>query len=95
MRQGVEETGRWLRHVLNGRLNYFAVPTSFPTLQYFVLQLKNLWLKILRRRSQKDRYDWAKLEHDIAPYWPKLVIRHPWPDQRFAVNSTRGRSRVH
>ena len=95
MHHDVKETGRWLGQVLNGWLNYFAVPTSFRTLQCFALQLKKLWLKILRRRSQKDRHDWAQLERLIATCWPPLKIRHPWPHQRLAVTSTQGRSRVH
>ena len=95
MHHSVRETGRWLGQVLNGWLNYFAVPTSFRTLQRFVHQLKRLWLSTLRRRSQKDRHSWDKLERIIATCWPKLKIRHPWPDRRFAVKSTQGKSRVH
>ncbi len=41
MHHDVRETGRWLGQVLNGWLNYFAVPTSFRTLQCFVHQLKS------------------------------------------------------
>ena len=94
MHENMEENGRWLGRVLNGWLNYYAIPTSFPTLKRFVYQLKWLWLRTLRRRSQKDRHRWGKLERMVALYWPKLTIRHPWPNQRFAVNSTQGRSRM-
>ena len=45
MHDDILDTGRWLGQVLNGWLAYFAVPTSFRTLQCFVLQLKKLWLK--------------------------------------------------
>ena len=90
----VEATAIWLGKVVNGWLNYFAVPTSFRFLHRFVRRLQRLWLGILRRRSQKDRYRWTSLARLTATYWPRLEIRHPWPDQRFAVNSTRGRSLV-
>ena len=86
--------GRWLGQVLNGWLNYYAVPTSFRHLLRFVHRLKRLWLKQLRRRSQKDRYGWDDLAQVVAIYWPKLTIRHPWPSQRLVVNTTRGRSRM-
>ena len=90
----VEATAIWLGKVVNGWLNYYAVPTSFLFLSRFVGRLQRLWLKSLRRRSQKDRYPWSKLTALAATYWPRLEIRHSWPDQRFAVNTTRGRSRM-
>ena len=92
--QGVDKLGRWLGQVLNGWLNYFAVPTSFRHLQRFAARLKRLWHRSLRRRSQKDRTSWDEMDQLIATYWPKLTIRHPWPSERLAVNPTRGRSRM-
>ena len=90
----VNETGRWLGQVLNGWLNYFAVPTSFRYLQRFEARLKRQWYRTLRRRSQKDRSSWDEMDQLIATYWPKLTIRHPWPSQRLAVKPTRGKSRM-
>ena len=95
MHNDVDQTARWLGRVLDGWLNYFAVPTSYRYLGRFVQRLKVLWLRTLRRRSQKDRYSGNRMERRTAKYWPTLEIRHPWPSQRFAVNSTQGRSRVH
>ena len=92
--RNVHATGRWLGQVINGWLNYFAVPTSFRYLDRFVRLLKRSWLKILRRRSQKDRYRWDGLERITNAYWPTLEIRHPWPSQRLTVNITQGRSRM-
>ena len=87
MHDRVEETARWLGKVLDGWLNYFAVPKSFPYLDRFVERLKQLWLKTLRRRSQRDRFSWAQVAKLAAKHWPKLEIRHPWPSQRFAVSA--------
>ncbi len=86
MHDGVNQTARWLGQVLDGWLNYFAVPTSSRYLGRFVQRLKVLWLRTLRRRSQKDRYSGDRMERLTAKYWPTLEIRHPWPSQRFAVN---------
>ena len=98
MHEKVEDTARWLGNVLDGWLNYFAVPTSYRFLKRFVLRLKRLWLSILRRRSQKDRSTWASIERLTARHWPKLKIRHPWPTERMAVIAsggvTQGRSRM-
>ena len=98
MHHDVVATAIWLGRVVDGWLNYFAVPTSFPILRQFVSRLKRLWLRTLRRRSQKDRYPWARLTKLVMAHWPRLEIRHPWPDERLTVNAhdsaTRGRSRM-
>ena len=98
MHHDVTATAIWLGRVVDGWLNYFAVPTSFPTLRQFAVRLKRLWLRTLRRRSQKDRYLWARLTKLVMAHWPRLEIRHPWPNERLTVNAfvsaTRGRSRM-
>ena len=94
MHHKVEVTAKWLGKVVNGWLNYYAVPNSSQFLCRFVDRLTRLWLRSLRRRSQKDRYTWMGLVTLQAAFWPKLEIRHPWPSQRFAVSTTRGRSRM-
>ena len=94
MHHDVEEVAQWLGKVVNGWLNYFAVPNSFRYLRRFVLRLKRIWHHVLRRRSQKDRFSWVRLSRLAEKYWPKLGIRHPWPGQRIVVYSTRGRSPV-
>ena len=94
MHHDVVGVAKWLGKVVNGWLNYFAVPASFRYLRRFVMRLKRIWHKIVRRRSQKDRFSWGRLSRLTEAYWPKLEIRHPWPGQRFAVNSTQGRSLV-
>ena len=98
MHHDVVDTAKWLGRVVNGWLNYYAVPTSFRYLYRFVQRLKRLWHKTLRRRSQKDRFKWARLQTLMDTHWPRLEIRHPWPSQRFAVSAyssaTRGRSRM-
>ena len=94
----VRETGIWLSRVLNGWLNYYAVPTSYRYLCRCLDRLRWIWCKVLRRRSQKDRTSWATVTRLSTKYWPKPTIRHPWPDARFAVKrvgATQGRSRVH
>ncbi len=98
MHHNIKDTARWLGRVVDGWLNYFAVPTSFRYLRQFVARLMRLWLRALRRRSQKDRYTWARLAKLARTYWPKLNVRHPWPSQRFTVSAlrgaTQGRSRM-
>ena len=85
----VMDNGRWLGQVLAGWLKYYAVPTSSRYLERFVQQVKRLWMDSLRRRSQKDRTTWERLEALVARLWPRIRIQHPWPDARFAASHRR------
>ena len=94
----VEVMAKWLGRVIDGWLNYYAVPTSLRYLHRSIRSLRRLWWRTMRRRSQKDRFDWAGIDKLSTIFWPRLEIRHPWPSQRFAVTAsdgaTLGRSRM-
>jgi len=48
-------TGRWLRQVVQGWLNYYAVPSN-PCLGRIVHEVTRHWLQVIRRRSQRGPY---------------------------------------
>ena len=77
MHDNVYKVAIWLGRVVGGWLRCYAVPTSFRSLKMFVLRLKRLWLRVLRRRSQKDRFTWDKVGLLAAVFWPPLRIVHP------------------
>ena len=79
------EVGGWLGQVYDGWLNDFAVPGSSRFTRVFRRRLQCLWMKALRRRSQRHRFDWKRMERMTEILWPRASIRHPWPDRRFAV----------
>jgi len=93
MHWGKHEIARWLGRVINGWLNYYAVPGTFRAIRAFVWTIKRMLMRTLRRRSQKDCTPWPAVERQIGYHWPKPTIRHPWPDQRLTV-ITQGRSLV-
>ena len=93
MHMGVHIVAKWLGRVINGWLNYYAVPGTARYLRAFVDRIRRSLLRTLRRRSQKDRFEWSKISLLQSIHWPKPTIRHPWPDQRLVVN-TQGRSPV-
>lgn len=78
------DCGRWLAKVLNGWLRYYAVPGSSGYLAKFVSRLRRMWLKALRRRSQRSNFSWSNIQKLTDRLWPKPTIQHPWPEQRFA-----------
>ena len=79
------ENARWLGRVIQGWLNYYAVPGSFRFLDAFVHLVKRMLLRALRRRSQKDRTSWEAVDKLAKRYWPPVRILHPWPSQRLTV----------
>ena len=83
------KTGEWLGRVLRGWLGYYAVPTSSQALTRFFRHVRRLWLRVLRRRSQRDRFTWERLAALARDLWPRVSILHPWPAQRFAVTHSR------
>ena len=93
MHHPVPEQGRWLARVLSGHYNYYAVPDNIEALSAFRYRLIRHWLKSLRRRSQKHRMAWTRMDRLADQWLPLPRILHPWPEQRFAV-ITQGRSPV-
>jgi RNA-directed DNA polymerase len=89
MHDAIPEQGRWLKAVVTGYLAYHAVPTNARALGAFRYHVIDLWRRTLRRRSQKDRLTWARMERIAAAWLPPPRILHPWPDERFAVKHPR------
>ncbi len=87
--EDIVRTAQWLGQVLDGWLNYYAVPTSGPHLSRFRHYLQRLWMRSLRRRSQRDRFPWERLQALSERHWPRSRVRHPWSDQRLAVMHSR------
>jgi len=89
MHQPIPEQGKWLRNVVIGYYNYFAVPTASRAIEAFRYYVCEHWLRTLRRRGQKDHMTWERIAK-IAEHWlPKPHTIHPWPSVRFAVRHPR------
>jgi hypothetical protein len=89
MHTPIPEQGRWLRAVVQGFLAYHAVPTNFRAVSAFRYHVTTLWLRALRRRSQKTTLTWERMLKLAADWLPTARILHPWPNQRFAVKHPR------
>jgi group II intron reverse transcriptase/maturase len=91
--QPIPQQGEWLRSVVQGHFAYYAVPTNGQSLSGFRTQAIRHWHRALRRRSQRDRTNWARTDRLAQRWIPPARILHPWPDKRFDVK-TRGKSPV-
>ncbi len=86
------ETARWLRRVVEGWLNYHAVPSNSRRINRFVDEVTRLWLRVLRRRSQRGRcrWTWARMQRLVRRHLPRPRIIHPYPEQRFRARLKAG-----
>jgi len=83
----VPKVGKWLESVLRGHFNYYGVPLNFAALSTFRALVSWLWLRALRRRSQRTRMTWARMRRLVERYLPHARITHPFPDARFHLNT--------
>jgi hypothetical protein len=89
----IPEQGRWLGSVVRGHLAYYAVPGNTDSVAAFRTQAIRLWFKALRRRSQRNRLNWARMSRIETRWLPPARVQHPFPNVRFDA-ITRGRSPV-
>jgi RNA-directed DNA polymerase len=86
----VPALGKWLRLVIQGHLNYFAVPGNRKAVDRFRTEINRAWLFALRRRSQKSRnLTWDRIKRLIKTWIPTAKTQHPYPNQRLCVNYPR------
>jgi len=83
-----QATWRWrlahLRRAVGGWLNYHAIPSNSNRIGRFVDEVTRLWLRVIRRRSQRGRCWTPKRMHRLVrKHLPRPRIIHPYPDQRF------------
>ena len=86
----VDDQGRWIRSVILGYRNYFAVPRNMGTVKRFRNEMLRAWYWALRRRSQKGgRMPWKTFRNIFIRWMPKTTMLHPWPWIRFDAKYSR------
>ena len=89
----IPEQGVWLASVVRGHLAYYAVPGNSDAIIAFRTQVIRHWRRALRRRSQRSRLDWQRMNRLSIRWLPPARITHPYPEKRFDAQ-TQGRSPV-
>ena len=88
----VPEQGQWLGSVVRGHLAYYAVPDNTDAVRAFRDQAAKHWYRALRRRSQRTRLTWERMNRRVTRWLPR-GREHPWPEQRLDAR-IQGRSPV-
>jgi RNA-directed DNA polymerase len=85
--QPIPEQGKWLGSVVRGHLAYYAVPGNTDAVAAFRTQLTRNWFKALRRRSQRNRLNWDRMNRLATRWLPPARVQHPFPEVRFAART--------
>jgi RNA-directed DNA polymerase len=81
MHAPLAEQHRWLSSVLRGHYGYYGVPHNYyPALNAFHQEVRRIWRRALRRRSQKaKRLHWDRFKAMLERFpLPLPPITHPW-----------------
>ena len=90
MHDPVAQTGDWLKSVVQGYFNYYAVPGNLDSLGVFRDRVLALWWRTLRRRSQRRRISWTRnARFCSADGFLHRACSIPIPMQRFAATHPR------
>ena len=89
----IPAVGQWLRIVMLGHYRYFGVPGNGRKLGAFRHRISWMWYRALRRRSQRRRLTWERMNRLVKRWLPLPRIVHSYPDFRLYV-STQGKSPV-
>jgi hypothetical protein len=91
----IKEIGVWLKRVVQGYLNYHAIPGNLKKLGMFRAEVCRAWMRAIRRRRQRSRMTWERFQKIIAFY-----ILHPQGSNTTSLSQpalrvmTRGKSRM-
>jgi hypothetical protein len=83
------ETAKWLQSVVRGYFQYHAIPGNEKSLGQFRNHVRRLWLRQIRRRSQRSRWTWVRFLERLGGLLPEVCVLHPYPDARFAATHPR------
>ena len=83
MHDPLMETAKWLQSVVRGYFQYHAVPGNEKSLGQFRTHILRLWLRQIRRRSQRSRWTWKRFLERLEPLLPEVCTLHPYPTERF------------
>ena len=85
----IGNTVKWLVSVVRGYFQYHAIPGNEARLGAFRKEVLRLWLRQLRRRSQRSHWTWKRFQERLGVLLPEVCILHPYPAVRFDAKHPR------
>jgi RNA-directed DNA polymerase len=85
--QPIPVQGQWLRSVLQGHAAYYAVPGNTDAVSAFRYHVTQHLFQALRRRSQRTRINWTRMNRIATRWLPQVRVMHPFPEARFAART--------
>jgi hypothetical protein len=73
--------------VVRGHRDYYAVPGNTDAVNAFRTQVTRHWYSTLRRRSQRTRITWTRMNRIAKRWLPPARAMHPFPEVRFAART--------
>jgi RNA-directed DNA polymerase len=86
----IPDVGKWLSSVIVGHCRYYGVPWNGRSLSQFRSKIIRMWCMSLRRRSQKHRITWERMNRLAKRWLPNPFICHPYPLERMRVRLEAG-----
>jgi len=81
----IPAVGKWLASVLRGHYNYYGVTSNSKALGAFRYHVSRLWYRTLRRRSQRTRLNWERMDKLIRKWLPPARVVRTVLEKRPAV----------
>lgn len=77
----IAEHGKWLQGVVQGWLNYHAIPSNSNAISRFRGRVIDVWRRMLQSRSQTANRTatWDRMRRLAERYIPPAKILHPYP----------------
>lgn len=89
LHQSIADTIKWLQSLVRGYFQYHAIPGNEERLRAFRHDVLRLWMRQLRRRSQRSSWTWKRFLERLGVLIPEVRILHPYPSVRFAATHPR------
>jgi len=80
MHAPMAEQQRWYASILRGHYAYYGLPNNSRALSAFHQEVRRIWFRCLRQRSQKARnLTWDRFKAMLERFpLPLPRITHPW-----------------
>jgi RNA-directed DNA polymerase len=89
MHEFIAVTLKWVQSVVRGYFRYHAVPGNEQRMRVFRKDVLHVWLRELRRRSQRSRWTGERFEERFAVQIRFACIEHRYPNVRFEAKHPR------